>query len=191
MKEILKNTIQNISTLSDSEWDYFSEYWQPFSAKRKEMLTYPNIQEKYLYFVIEGIQRVYYLDEQDREATLVFTYAPSFGGVLDSLMLEKPSKYYYETLTNSQFLRISHTHLLHCMQKYPNIEFFVRKGITEALSGLLERLVELQSFSSEEKFRNLLQRSPHIIQLVAHKYLANYLGIDVSSFSKLFNSIKI
>jgi CRP-like cAMP-binding protein len=191
MKEILKNTIQNISTLSDSEWDYFSEYWQPFSAKRKEMLTYPNIQEKYLYFVIEGIQRVYYLDEQDREATLVFTYPPSFGGVLDSLMLEKPSKYYYETLTNSQFLRISHTHLLNCMQKYPNIEFFVRKGITEALSGLLERLAELQSFSSEEKFRNLLQRSPHIIQLVAHKYLANYLGIDVSSFSKLFNSIKI
>jgi hypothetical protein len=31
-----------------------------------------------LYFVIEGVQRVYYFDDQSREATLVFTYAPSF-----------------------------------------------------------------------------------------------------------------
>jgi CRP-like cAMP-binding protein len=191
MKELLKKTIQNVYAISEDEWNYFSEYWQPFSAKRKEIITSPNTQEKYLYFVLEGIQRVYYLDEQDREATLVFTYSPSFGGVLDSLMLEQPSKYYYETLTPSQFLRISHSHLIDCMQKYHHIELFVRKGITQALSGLLERLVELQSFSSEEKFKKLLQRSPHIILLVAHKYLANYLGIDVSSFSKLFNSIKI
>ncbi|KOY86112.1 cyclic nucleotide-binding protein [bacterium 336/3] len=191
MKELLKKTIQNVYAISEDEWNYFSEYWQPFSAKRKEIITYPNTQEKYLYFVVDGIQRVYYLDEQDREATLVFTYSPSFGGVLDSLMLEQPSKYYYETLTSSQFLRISHTHLLDCTKKHPNIEFFINKGITQALSGLLERLVELQSFSSEEKFKKLLQRSPHIIQLVAHKYLANYLGIDVSSFSRLFNSIKI
>jgi hypothetical protein len=55
----------------------------------------------------------------------------------------------------------------------------------------LQRLAELQCFSSEEKFRSLLQRSPHILQLVPHKYLANYLGIDATNFSKFINRIRI
>ena len=60
-----------------------------------------------------------------------------------------------------------------------------------AFSGVMLRLVELQSFSSEEKFRTLMRRSPHILQLVPHKYIANYLGIDPTNFSKLINSVKI
>jgi CRP-like cAMP-binding protein len=147
--------------------------------------------EKYLYFVLEGVQRVVYLDEQDREATLIFTYPYSFGGVLDAMMQQQPSRYFYETLTPSSFLRTPFAGLQELMDFYPNINTMIRKGVTAALSGLLERIVELQSFSSEEKFRKLMQRSPHILQLVPHKYLANYLGIDPTNFSKLINSVKI
>lgn len=59
--------------------------------------------ERYLCFVTEGIQRVYYYNDIEREATLVFTYAPSLGGVLDSLLMQLPSKYHFETLTPSKF----------------------------------------------------------------------------------------
>jgi hypothetical protein len=57
------------------------------------------------------------------------------------------------------------------------------------ISGLEERLVEIQCFNSEDKLRSLLKRSPHILQLVPHKYLASYLGIDATNFSKLINKI--
>jgi hypothetical protein len=67
----------------------------------------------------------------------------------------------------------------------------VRIGLTHALAGVLERLVELECFSSEEKFKKLLHRSPHMLQLVPHKYLANYLGIEATNFSKLINKIRI
>jgi hypothetical protein len=56
---------------------------------------------------------------------------------------------------------------------------------------VLERLVELQTFSAEDRYKRLLQRSPHILQLVPHKYLASYLGMDATNFSKLINKIKI
>ena len=141
--------------------------------------------------MVEGVQRVYFLDEHNREATLVFTYAPSFGGVLDALMLQQTSSYFYETLTASQFLRTSNSELQHLIQMRPALALMVRKGLSHALSGVLERQVELQCFTSEEKFRKLLQRSPHILQLVPHKYLANYLGIDATNFSKLINKIRI
>jgi CRP-like cAMP-binding protein len=137
------------------------------------------------------VQRIYHFDEQDREATILFTYAPSFGGVLDSLMLQQPSRYFYETLTPSTFLRAPYGELQKLMLSRPAVEIMIRQGLTMALSGVLERLVELQCFSSEEKFKKLLQRSPHILQLVPHKYLANYLGIDATNFSKLINKVRI
>lgn len=147
--------------------------------------------ERYLYFVMEGVQRVYYFDDQDREATLVFTYAPSFGGVLDALLLQQPSRYFYETLTPSSFLRAPFVELDRLMQVRPGIGHMVRKGLTHALSGVLERLAELQCYTAEEKFNKVLQRSPHIFRLIPHKYIASYLGMDATNFSKLINKQRI
>jgi CRP-like cAMP-binding protein len=187
----LKQLVDALHVLPEQDWQTFSDIWRPFSAKRKEILTRTGEREKYLYFVLEGVQRVYYFDEQNREATLVFTYAPSFGGVLDALLLQQPSRYWYETLTPSRFLRATASEVHALMQTNPAIEALVRQGVTVSLAGVLQRLVELQCFSSEEKFLQLLQRSPHILQRVPHKYLANYLGMDATNFSKLVNKVRI
>lgn len=189
--ELLRTVTSSICHIPDEDWPEFSSIWRPLTARRKETLTYAADTENYLYFVTEGVQRVFYLDEQGREATLVFTYAPSFGGVIDSFLLENPSRYYYETLTPSIFLRASVLDLKKLMEHKPSIEKLIRIGLTEVMSGVMERLVEVQCFSSEEKFRKLLSRSPHIMQLVPQKYLANYLGIDPTNFSKLVNKVRI
>ncbi|MGV3639207.1 MAG: Crp/Fnr family transcriptional regulator [Adhaeribacter sp.] len=187
----LKALVDAVHPLPEADWQALAAIWQPFSARRKQVLTVAGEKEKYLYFVVQGVQRVYYFDEQGREATLVFTYAPSFGGVLDALLLQHPSRYHYETLSPSVFLRAAFSDLQPLMASRPAIETMIRQGLSHALSGVLERLVELQCFSSEEKFRQLLRRSPHILQLVPHKYLANYLGIEATNFSKLINRVKI
>lgn len=177
--------------LSDKSIEEFTRLWCPFSALRKELLTQAGEQEKYLYFVIDGVQRIYALNNDGKEATLVFTYAPSFGGVLDAMMTSQKSKYYYETLTPSNFLRAPFAEIRKLTQSNPEVAQMINVGLSQALGGLLERLAELQLMSSEEKFRSLLKRSPHILTLVPHKYLASYLGIDATNFSKLMNSIKI
>ncbi len=187
----LQNLVNGIQPLSDSDWTSFAPIWSRIEFKRKEIVTSAGETEKYLYFVIEGVQRVYYFDEQQREAILVFMYPPSFGGVIDSLLLQKPSRYFFETLTPSKFLRASSSDLFDQMEKSKDIQKLVQKGTTQTLSGLLERMVELQCFSSEEKFKTLLKRSPHILNLVPHKYIANYIGIDATNFSKLVNQVRI
>lgn len=198
MKESVPLHLEKLDILLDAgqmlpaaDKELFLSIWEPFEARRKEVLTRAGETEHFLYFVNTGVQRIYYFDEQEREATILFTYEPSFGGVIDSLLQQKPSKYYYETLTPSSFARASQQSLLRLMQTNPAINSMICQAITAALSGILERMVELQCFSSEEKFRKLMQRSPHMLQLVPHKYLADYLGIDATNFSKLINRIRI
>ncbi len=187
----LKQVIDMMHPLSSEEWDAFSSIWKPFSAGRKEVLTKDGENERHLYFVLGGVQRVYYRDAEDREATLVFTYAPSFGGVLDAMLLESKSKYNYETISKSEFLRAQYSDLRKLMLVHSNINSLIFKGTSYALAGVLERMAELQCYSSEEKFKQLLRRSPHILQHVPQKYLANYLGIDPTNFSKFINKIVI
>jgi CRP-like cAMP-binding protein len=188
---LLKKTTDAVHLLSGEDWPAFADCWQELKVGKKEVLTVPGKMERHLYFVVDGVQRIFYLDDQDREATLIFTYGPSFGGVIDSLLLQQSSKYYYETLSPSTFLAISHEQLFALMKARSGVNEFVQKALTLSLSGLLQRMTELQCFSSEEKFRALLRRSPHILQLVPQKYLANYIGIDATNFSKLMNSVRI
>lgn len=194
MKEALaqlKSIVYKVHPLQEEEWNKFASIWEPFSATRKTILTAAGETEKHLYFVTEGVQRAFYLKDDDKDATLVFSYAPSFSGVLDSFLLQEPSKYFLETLTQSEFIRTTFPQVNELMKKYHNFETFIRKSLSITIAGVLERQIELQSFSAEEKFRILLKRSPHVLQLIPHKYLASYLGIDATTFSKLLSSVRI
>ena len=190
-KLLFRHFLQDHINLPENEWAEFLSIWKPYHAARKQYLSKPDEKEKYLYFILEGVQRVFYTDFDEKEATLIFTYPHSFGGVADSFLLQQPSKYYYETLTSSRFLRTSHSELEFLRSKIPTVNSFFQEATHHAFSGLLERMVELQCFSSTEKFKKLLERSPHILQIVPQKYLANYIGIDPTNFSKLLHSIKL
>ena len=179
-----------ISPLSEPEMEAFLAPFEMFTAARKVILTPAGEPERYLYFVLDGVQRIYQTMQDGREATLVFTYPPSFAGVLDAMISGKTSKYDFETLTASRFLRAPVSDILAMASKYSSIKDLITMGLAQSITGLLERLAEMQCLSSEEKFRNLLSRSPHILTWVPHKYLANYIGIDATNFSKFINSVK-
>lgn len=189
--DMLRQFLGSAYSFNVEEWEAFAALWKPYEAKRKEQLTVQGQREAFLYFVTAGVQRVFYYDDLDREATLVFTYAPSFGGVLDSMLTHSASRYYYETLTPSSFLRVDFKELQLLAKQVPPVDAMIRDGLTGALAGVLERLVEVQCYTSEQRFKKLMERSPHILQLVPHKYLATYLGIDATNFSKLINKVRI
>ncbi len=188
----LKSFVSKVQVLTDYEWNDFASVWQPFAAKRKPILTAEGETERYVYFVTAGVQRAFYLKKTDeKEVTIIFTYPGSFSGVADSFLLQEPSKYFLETLTKSEFIRTTFLQLNDLMKKYHNIESLIRKSLAFTFAGVLERQIELQCFSAEEKFKVLLRRSPHVLQMIPHKYLASYLGINAATFSKLLGSVRI
>lgn len=189
--ELLRNFVDSLHPLADDAWHDFVIHWQPLIAKRKSILTAAGETEKYVYFVLQGIQRAYYVSENDKEATIVFTYPYSFSGVADSALTQLPSKFYFETLTASRFLRMPVTRLFELMDQHPSINQLILKTLALTLYGVLNRQAEIQLFSSEEKFKTLLKRSPHLLNLVPHKYIASYLGMDATNFSKLLASVEI
>jgi CRP-like cAMP-binding protein len=189
--DVMHRVVQQIHPLNATDWAVFADIWQPFEAKRKVILTASGEVERYVYFVLEGVQRAYAVGEDGRDVTLVFTYPPSFSGVADSFLLQTPSKYFFETLTPSRFIRTSFKQLDAAMLSNPAIERLIRLAVSQSLAGVLERQIELQSYSAEDRFKTLLKRSGHVLRLIPHKYLASYLGMDATNFSKLLATVRV
>lgn len=187
----LQKFIAPVHTLPAQVWEQFAAGWQHGEAPRKTVLTACGETEKYLYFITEGVQRAFYTTDDGREATIMFSYPFSFSGVADSFLLQQPSRFFLETLTKSQYIKTSWNAVQQLMTSSHDFETLMRKSLSHTLSGVLERQIELQCFSAEEKFRTLLKRSPHVLQLIPHKYLASYLGIDATTFSKLLGSVRL
>ncbi len=186
----LKKLIFSVEPINDSAWDSLASKWTEVKFSRKMLITRQGQVERYLYFVKSGIQRAFF-DHNGREGTLVFTYSPSFSGVLDSFLLQSPSSVSLEALTPSILMRLSFDDLQFLMSEHRSIETWVRKALAIALAGTLQRQQELITYSSEERFKAFLGRSPHLLQVIPQKYLASYLGIDPTNFSKFLSTVKI
>lgn len=184
--------MEAVYPLDEEAWQILSSGWQQVTFKRKTIITAAGETERYMYFVTEGIQRAFFLGPQDRrEATIMFSYPPSFSGVVDSFLTQTPSAFYLETLTASRLLRMRHDTFMQMQQDHPGLKNLFFQLLAHVVKGILLRQAETQCYTAEEKFRSFLERSPHMLNLVPHKYLASYLSIDPSTFSRLLATVKL
>lgn len=132
-----------------------------------------------------------YFESGNKQHVINFTYAPYPCAIPGSFMLQKPATCYLKCLTESELNYISYETLQQLFEKSQNIERLFRKIAEHLLAGILTRYIELHSMTIEEQFKIFTKRSPQLLHLVPHKYIASYLGINPTNFSKLFNSVKI
>lgn len=177
-------------TMPESVLINYLALWKEELVPRKSILTEAGSVQKDIYFVLEGIQKSYYLRD-GKQYIIAFTYAPSLTGIPESFFMQSPSRYFLETITASHLLRISHADHVAFMSDHRDLETLMRKMTEMVLAGVIERHHELMAFDMESRFRSFLKRSPHLINMVSQKDLASYLRMDATNISKLLNSIKI
>jgi CRP-like cAMP-binding protein len=186
----LQKFLTSIHPVSEDILSEYTSHWRPYSLPKKSIMTAPGDTEQYWYFVLDGIQKSYYLTDE-KQHIIAFTYPPSFSGIPDSILNQTPSKYYLECITDSLFLRIPYKVHVELMQEHREIETLFRIATEQFLIGMLERYYELMAYDIETRFKSFVKRSPHLLTMVSQKDLSSYLRIDSTNFSKLINSIRI
>jgi CRP-like cAMP-binding protein len=186
----LKKYLSSFYNISEEILEEYISHWSEYSAPRKSIITECDRTEHYLYFVKDGIQKSYYLNE-GKQHVMFFAYAPSFSGIVESFLTQTPSKYYLETITDSTFLRIPYAKHSQLIERHRELETLFRIITEQFLIGIIERHHQLMAFNTETRFKKFVKRSPHLINMISQKDIASYLRIDPTNFSKLINLIKI
>ena len=186
----MKSYFKSIHPVEDQIMEEYLAHWEVVDFPKRQVLTQAGQIQKHMYFVLEGIQKSYYLNN-GRDHVIAFTYPPSFSGIPESFLTQTPSKYFLETISYSKFLRISYDQHMELMEKYRPIETLFRKATELLLIGLVQRYYELMAYDIETRFKSFVSRSHHLLDKVPHKDLASYLRIDATNFSKLLGNVKV
>lgn len=189
--ENLKSFLCSVHRVKDEILDEYVGCWEKQSYRKKSTITAAGQVQRDMLFVVNGIQKSYHLTESGKEHVIAFTYPPSLSGIPESFLSQAPSRYYIDTITESEFLCISFQKHQEMMQKHREIETLFRRATEILLTGVMDRHYELMAHDIETRFRILLERSPHLLNMVPRKDLASYLRINVANFSTLLSKVHI
>jgi CRP-like cAMP-binding protein len=182
--------LRQFHSIGDADLKLLTDCQKIKSFDKGEMITVPGQVAREFYFVLSGIQMSFF--ESDRLTHVVaFTYYPSLCAVPESFFSQTPSNCYLTALTPSIMACLSFEQLQELFDRSHSIERLFRKMTEALLTGVVNRHLELQSLTIEERYKSFCKRSPHLLQMVPHKYIASYLGINPTNFSKLYNTVKI
>lgn len=172
-----------------ADYDLLTKNLKTRTFKKGDFITVAGQTQRELYFVKSGVQMSFF-DADNKTHVIAFTYPPNLCAIPESFSFQIPSKYFLTCLTDSELDYITFEELQKLFDQSQPIERLFRRMTEAVLAGIINRHIELHSMTIEERYKTFCQRSPHLFQLVQHKYLASYLGIDPTNFSKLFNSVK-
>ncbi len=190
MTEDIKEYLNRIHQLPDEMLEEFVSKWHMKVGQKKEIITNEGVVERYLYFTTKGFQKAYYIKE-GKVFNIAFTYPFAFTCVPESFLTQRPSKYSFECLTDSEFLRITYNDFISFIESNHEMETLLRKTLIGTLGGIVNRYHRMITLTMEERFRDFMKSSPQLINQIPHKEIANYLKIDPTNFSKLLNSVSI
>lgn len=186
----LYNFLSSFHPITKDEYAALEKKLKYISYSKGENITVPGQVQKNLFFVQSGVQ-MSFTETEKKLHVIAFTYTPSLCAIPESFFFQKPSAHFLTCLTDSSFQYISFDELQSLFNQSQSLERLFRKITEYVLVGILQRHVELHSLTIEERFRVFCERSPHLLHLVPHKYLASYLNMDATNFSKLFNTVKL
>jgi CRP-like cAMP-binding protein len=155
------------------------------SVKKKKDLLEPGEVCQYLYFIVKGCLRSYYVDDKGLEHIYQIRLDNSWISDLESFFSQKPSKYYIESLEDTEYLRISHDRLERLYAEVPQLERYFRILFQKAYVNALTRLNDTMWVSAVDRYNQMLKEQSDIFQRVPLVYIASYLGITPESLSRI------
>jgi len=186
---LYQDFLSSIHRLEDNVFNELFQSLQTRSYKKGDDIILPGYIQKEMYFVQSGTQ-MSYIENEKKLLVQAFTYPPSLCAIPESFPTQQPSPCCLTCVTDSTLLALSFDDLQKLFDRFPSIERLFRKATEHILIGIARRHRELHTLTMEQRFTTFCARSPHLLTMVPHKYIASYLGIDATNFSKLYHSVR-
>lgn len=184
MSLILQNIAKHVVLTSEEQALFLSKTTTHF-YKSKTILLQAGEISKQTYFVNSGILRSFNINDNIIEHVLHFACEGWWIGDMYSYISEKPGTLFIEVLEDAEVLSISKEKHQELYQEIPKLERFFRILAENSLVAHQERLMDNLSLSAEERFEKMCKKYPTLIQKVAQKHLASYIGVTPEFFSKM------
>lgn len=176
--------ITQIHPLPTNALAKLQEYAREVSYPRGTILLRANRIEKTVYFLKKGIVRAYAY-QHDHEVTFWFGREGEAVISMKSYIDNEAGYEDIELLEPCEFYSLSSQDLHQLYQQDIHIANWGRKFAEKELLRTEARLISRQFSTAKERYAELLQTNPDLLQRVQLGHIASYLGITQVSLSRI------
>lgn len=174
--------------LDQKSKEAFLEKLQIFVAERGELLQKEGEICDFLFFVLEGSLRSFHLRD-NRDITISFALEQEIATSMHSFITRKNSHELIEPMEKSRIGKISYPDLMGLFDEFPMIERVYRKILEQYYIQLEEQILSVKFKSARDRYLELLETRPKIIQKAAVGQIASYLDMSIETLSRIRGKI--
>ncbi|MDI9312604.1 MAG: cyclic nucleotide-binding domain-containing protein [Limnohabitans sp.] len=183
MKNILFDFISKYISLTEEEKNAILSLDIFHSVKKGSILLKEGQKSKNSYFVLKGCIRKYYIIDGEEKTTAFYT---EMEVLTPHCVISKAPSEYYISCIEDTILTVSNPDMeIEMNSKFPKFEIMCRTLSEELLAKQQIDFDEFKTSSPEQRYLNLFQKRPDLLQRVPQHQLASYLGITPQSLSRL------
>lgn len=168
------------------DWEKYGHLIKEKTIPAKTILLNECEVSRYGYFIRQGCLRLCF-NNKGRDVTFQFFFENEAVSSLESFRTGEPSLFSIESIEPSTVYVISRKVFEEIFMGNPEYAAFIQETMTKRMAHYARLFMSFIKNTPEERYRELLENSPHIIRRVPQHYIASYLGITSVSLSRIRN----
>ncbi|GAA0892763.1 hypothetical protein GCM10009122_24420 [Fulvivirga kasyanovii] len=185
MEETLRKHLEEIIELTDEEFALVLSHFKLRTFKKHQIVIDQGDPVKYNLFIIKGLMKSARVTPDGKEHIVQFAMENWWITDLEAFHYGTHSKFTVDCLEDTTTYGLTlESKLLLCKQ-LPKIEHFFHVKTTTGYIALQKRVLCFISSKAQDRYHNLLDQYPGLMQRVPKTMIASFLGVSRETLSRM------
>ena len=185
MSTALRRHIEEITPLTDAEFDYVLPHFARKTLKKHQFLVQSGNDVTNDHFVLKGLLKVYYTNDEGKEHILQFAMEDWWVSDYQAYFKRTKATTNIDCLEDCEVLCLSLQNRNKLCADLQKIEHFFRVKSNFGYIALQRRILSLLDKDAKGRYEQLIALYPSLLQRVPKTILASYLGVSRETLSRL------
>lgn len=186
----IRQLILNYIELSDEEWKHCSTMFKIDLVNKKDILLDQGTVCRNIYFVLDGLLRIYFVEQNGVEKTFHFSTEKTFATDYESFLKSIPSNFSIQAMEDTTVITITKDLLQEIYKTISQGQKLGRLIAEDYFFMINDKIKALYTQTPLERYNSMNAKFPKILQRVSQHHIASYLNISSVHLSRLKYSDK-
>jgi CRP-like cAMP-binding protein len=168
-----------------SNWHSFTQHFSARQLQSQQHWIQAGELCTELCFILEGLIRIYYIDQAGNEVNQHFYQANEVIAPVDALVSKEPCQYFIQALEPTRLMVANYNVLSEAGGNKPELLRLEIKMLQTIFIKSARREAHLLLGNADQRYRWFCKEYPELLERIPQYHIASFLGISPVSLSRL------